>query len=117
MSDTPLSMRVWKPRMTASRRRGQEHVRFGDGADGAVDDFQADLVRFDLLERLDDGLDRALRVGLDDHLEHLGRRWSPVVAKRFSSVTLARASWPRARASMRALLGQVAGVLLVFDAR
>ena len=32
------------------RSRGQRHVRLGDGADGAVDDFQRDLVGLDLLE-------------------------------------------------------------------
>ena len=60
--------------MTASRRGRQRHVVFGDGADVAVDDFERNLVRLDFLERLDNGLDRALRVGLDDDLEHLALR-------------------------------------------
>ena len=58
--------------MTALRRRGQRHVGFGDGADRAVDDLEGDLVRIDFLQRLDDGLDRALGIGFDDDLEHLG---------------------------------------------
>ncbi len=59
--------------MTPFGRRGEQHdVVLGDGADGAVDHLEGDLVAFDLLEGLDDGFDRALGVGLDDHLEDLG---------------------------------------------
>jgi hypothetical protein len=39
-----------------------------------VHDFERNLVGLDFLERLDNGLDRALRVGLDDDLEHLALR-------------------------------------------
>ena len=56
------------------RRRGQRHVVFGDGADVAVNDFEGNFFRLDLLERLDDGLDRTLGVGLDDDLEPLALR-------------------------------------------
>ena len=49
--------------------RSQDHVGFGDGADRAVDDFERNLLRIDFLKRLNDGLDRALSVGLDDDAE------------------------------------------------
>ena len=39
-----------------------------------MDDFERNLLRIDFLERLDDGLDRTLRVGLDDDLEPLALR-------------------------------------------
>ena len=52
-------------------RGRQGDIGFGDRADGAVDDFQGDLVGLDLLQGIDDGLDRSLGVGLDHHLQGL----------------------------------------------
>ena len=62
-------------------RGGERNVRFGDRADGAVDDFERNFVGFDFLERFDNGFDRALRVGFDDDLERLWTCWKPSVVK------------------------------------
>src|SRR6185503_2848250 len=64
-------------------RAGQQHVRFGDRADGAVDDFEGDLAGLDFLERLDDGFDGALGIGFDDDLEHLGGGFGESLEKVF----------------------------------
>src|ERR1043166_3055499 len=57
------------------RGRGQEDVGLRDRAHRAVDDFQRDFFRVDLLEGLDDGFDGTLRVRLDDQPEDLGGRF------------------------------------------
>ena len=50
---------------------GEHDVAFVDGADGAVDDLDADFLVRDLFERGLDRLGRALNVGLDDQVERL----------------------------------------------
>ena len=60
-----------KPEHNRVGGRRQEHVGFGDGADGAVDDVERDVLRLDFFERLNDGLDRTLGVGLHDRLKNL----------------------------------------------
>jgi hypothetical protein len=50
---------------------GQEDVGLVDGTHGAVHDLDADLVGGELLQRVGDGLDRAVHVGLDDEGEAL----------------------------------------------
>ncbi len=52
-------------------RLGERDVRFRDAADARVDDAGSDLVVAELLERGDDGLDRALHVALDEQRELL----------------------------------------------
>src|SRR5208282_5584803 len=51
---------------------GEQDIRFGDGAHGAVNDFEGNLFGLDLLESLDNRLDGALGVGFDDHLQDFG---------------------------------------------
>jgi hypothetical protein len=58
-----------KPENDRVRGRSQIHVRVGDGAHGAVNDFEHHLVRFDFLERLHNRFHGTLRVGLDHHFE------------------------------------------------
>src|SRR6266404_3651989 len=53
------------------RGRGKRDVRLGDGSDRAVNDFEADLVGLNLLQRLDNRLDGTLGIRLDDDLQRL----------------------------------------------
>jgi len=54
------------------RGAGQGGVGLGNGSDSGVNDLGLHLVRFNFVDGIDDGLDRALCVGLDDELEGLG---------------------------------------------
>src|ERR1044071_2109037 len=92
---------------------GEDDVRFGDCSDGTVDDVEEDLVGFDFFERLDDGLDRALGIGLDhDSEDFVGLR-----LQRFEQVLqgdLLAAALVFAAEFFESVLGHLAGVLLVF---
>src|SRR5215204_6314203 len=62
------------PRRLGLRRRGEQHVRLGDGADAGADDAHLDRVGRELGERRLQHLDRALHVGLDDGQQFLDLR-------------------------------------------
>src|SRR5437773_1392644 len=94
--------------------RGQEHIGFGYGTDGAVDDVQSDLGRLDLFQCLDDRFDRALGVRLDDHLEHLARFRRQGIEQVFQR-DLGAAILVFAAEFFDALLGQDSRVFFVLD--
>ena len=50
---------------------GQEDVALGDAADALVQDADRDLGVLELLQLLDQGLERALDVGLEDQVQAL----------------------------------------------
>ena len=66
--------RTLKPMMTAPRGFRQRHVGFGDAADAGVEHARGDFLGAELVQRADDGLDRALHVALDDEREFLAAR-------------------------------------------
>ena len=62
-SRASLLARTLKPRIDGARGFRQGDVGFGDAADAGLDDPRRDFVGADLLQRADDGFDRALHVG------------------------------------------------------
>ena len=94
-----------------TRQRG---VGLGDGADAGVDDLGLDLVGFDLVDRVDDRLDGALGVGLDDQLERLvgvGLRAAEQAFQRH----FAFASYRLVAFLRDSVLANVSGFLIVWD--
>jgi hypothetical protein len=57
--------------------RGQHDVRLRDGARGAVNELQLDLVGGELVQGLGQGLEGSLDIGLKDHVELLGAFLDP----------------------------------------
>jgi hypothetical protein len=66
-----LLARTLKPMMMAFEAEASVHVGFGDAADAAHQDLRRHFVGAELVERGDDGFDRALHVALDDQREFL----------------------------------------------
>ena len=98
------------------RGRREHDVALGDGADARVDDVHADLGVVDLRELADDGLDRALHVGLDDEVELAERALLDLREELLQRDALLRA--PRELLGAQALAAQlreVARLALVLD--
>ena len=64
-SRASLWARTLKPMIAAPEAVASVTSDFGDAADAGMDDARHHLVGAELVERADDGLERALHVGLD----------------------------------------------------
>ncbi len=60
--------------MAAFEAFRQRDVGFGDAADARMQDARGDFVGAELLQRAENGFQRALHVGLDDQREFLAAR-------------------------------------------
>src|SRR6266404_1586843 len=97
------------------RSRGKGHVGFGDGADGAVDDFEGDFVGLDFFESFDNRFDRALGIGFDDDFEGLGAGGGEMGEKVFEGDFGAGGLLAQGFSLQRPLLGKVARGFFVDD--
>ena len=70
-SRASLLARTLKPMIDGAGGFRQRDVALGDAAGARMDDARRDLVGAELVERADDGLDRALHVALDEQRELL----------------------------------------------
>ena len=86
------SGRTLKPMMIAFDADAEQHVRFVDRADAAVDDPDLDLLVGELRQRVGEHLGRALHVGLDDDRQLLHAAFGDLRLQRFEREPAPRAA-------------------------
>src|SRR5260370_15354086 len=103
-----------EPEYDSVRSGGERNIRLGNGPHRAVDDLKADLVGFNLLQRLDNCLDGTLGVSLDDNLQRL-RAVGSHGGKQIFEGDLGARFLSRGARFHRAFLGEIPGFFFVFN--